>query len=148
MSWQLEPVSFHDLSRIQYQAHICRFGPDDDGALVLAFIGEMPPGSAGNDDATFMSFIAGKFVALTLPDCVVFDFRELTYSFGNSLGELPHAVHMQLPEMPIVLVISEKCCDGIATLFKGAASKGLLFSDLDDALARARDLACVFARDW
>ena len=143
MKWNLRNVSYSDLSSIRYEAQVCRFEPDNLEALLLTFSGRVPEGSAGNHDARFMSFITGQFVVLTLPDCVVFDLRDLAYTFGSSLLGLPQAAETELEGLPSIFVASEKCRAGLTSLLAptDTDTSAFLFDDLDSALQRAQVLA-------
>ena len=90
-----------------------------------------------------MSFITGQFVVLTLPDCVVFDLRDLGYNFGNGLGDVSHAAQAELEGLPCIFVVSDKCRNGLRTLLAppGAETSDFLFDDLDAALSKAREVA-------
>ena len=149
MTWTLDPLSFTELSRIKYVAQVCHFVPENLHALVLAFTGDVPDGSAGYNDSRYMAFITGQFVGLSLPDCVVFDLRELTYTFGDSLIGLPQAVYGEFENLPCIFVASEKCWAGLTTLLapRGADTSNFLFDDLDAALFKARELAQEFDRE-
>ena len=146
MNWKLRSVSYSGLSSVRYDAQVCRFEPDNLHALVLAFSGHVPEGSAGNDDARFMSFITGQFVVLTLPDCVVFDLRDLVYTFGSSLLGLPQAAETEIEGLPSIFVASDKCRSGLTSLLAPADTdtSGFLFDDLDSALHRAKHLASEY----
>lgn len=146
MDWVLENVTISDLSSIQYRAQISKSDGHDRRVLVLSFSGELPEGSAGNPDARFMSFVTGEFVSLAFPDCVVFDFRDLGYTFGNYLLGLIEAVDKAYEGLPIIYVASEKCRIGLTSHLASADSdtSGFLFEDLNAAMERAVVLAIEF----
>ncbi len=143
MKWSLKSVSFSELSNVTYEAQVCQFSPDNLEALILAFTGVLPSGSDGNNDARFMAFVTGEFVTLTLPDCVVFDLRNMAYSFGDGPLKLPEAAQHALEQIPCIFVVSDKCRAGLRTLLAppGTDTKDFLFDNLDSALEKAQELA-------
>jgi hypothetical protein len=80
---------FDELSRLLYRVFTCELGgKHNPTALVLQFSGVYGVGSAGNSDATFMRVITLAALSAWRSDAVVFDFRELTYEWGNSIWSL------------------------------------------------------------
>lgn len=146
MGWVLEDVTVSDLSSIQYRGRVSKSDDHDNRVLVLSFSGKLPEGSAGNADARFMSFVTGEFVSFVFPDCVVFDFRELGYTFGNYLFGLVEAVDTAREGLPIIYVASEKCRIGLRSHLASADgdTSDFLFEDFNAAMERAVILAVEF----
>jgi len=146
MDWVLEDVIISDLSSIQYRAQVSKSDEHDCRVLVLSFSGKLPEGSSGNPDARFMSFVTGEFVTLAFPDSVVFDFRDLGYTFGNYLFGLVEAVDTAYEGLPIIYVASEKYRIGLRSHLASANgdTSGFLFEDFNAAMERAAVLATEF----
>jgi len=60
--------------------------------LTLAFAGNYPPGSAGNDCAAEMVSFFFSVLVTTKPAAVLFDLRRLQYTWGDAIGGLAHVL--------------------------------------------------------
>src|SRR5688572_29074427 len=78
-----------DLSMLSQMAHSYHLaGADKNGlpcALIVRFSGSYGQGSQGNRDAGYMSAVAAAGIEGWQPKALVFDLRELTYSWGDRL---------------------------------------------------------------
>jgi len=103
---------------------------------ILSFSGNLPEGLAGNNDARFMSYITGQFVSLVWPNCVIFDFRQLGYTFGNYLLGLNEALDIVDEGLPVLYVVSEKCRVGLSSHLApgGGDTSGFIFEEFNVAM--------------
>lgn len=121
---------------------------DNIEVLIVSFKGTYPDGSLGRDYATFIS----KKVITGLidfdPDCVILDFRELTYNWGNSILRVFQEIEAlkdadktpEEPAFPILVLVSEKSKNGIVSLLTPATSNTIpnfIFEDINLAIKEA-----------
>src|SRR5579862_5459896 len=106
---------FRELSRLQYQILTSAIGGrHNPTALVLKFSGDYGIGTAGNGDAAYMRIVTRAAVSAWPCDAVVFDLRDMTYWWGNSIWGLfgnsipPSGVEA----LPRALVVSDLCRRG------------------------------------
>jgi hypothetical protein len=86
-------VRLADLSRITHAYHLVT--PPESAAgetLIIRFAGVYGVGSKGNSDAAYMKAVATAGLAAWGPSLLVFDFRELDYSWGDMLDPVLRAV--------------------------------------------------------
>jgi hypothetical protein len=112
--------------------------------LVVSFAGEYPDGSRGNAHGAFIAVSAMHGLLAFNAHCVVLDFRDLTYRWGNTLlgvfddiSQFKDAgAEPDSPPFPIVVVTSEKSRDGILSLVTplGQPAPEWHFEDLDAAI--------------
>jgi hypothetical protein len=125
---------FDELSRLQYHVFTCALGGRHNAtALVLRFSGVYGVGSAGNGDAGFMRVITQAALSAWHSHAVVFDLRELSYEWGDSIwgvfgrGIPPSGVE----RLPCALVVSDLCRGGFSSCL------GLvppMFDDMESAI--------------
>lgn len=146
MKWITNEVRYSDLSDIRYRAQTAASVDGRFTVLILSYHGDLADGSAANSDTRYMGFVAGQYVSLVFPDCVVLDYRELGYSFGDSLFSVNAAIESEYDGLPVVYVASEKCLAGLTTLLAPAGydTATFLFRDLGEAMDRAGELAKEF----
>ena len=85
--------------------------------LITRFIGQAGEGSGGNANSSFLKTVTAASVGLNLYDAVLFDLTALDYTFGDSFAavlEVPHSV--KGTELPVGIVVSDKCEKGIRSL--------------------------------
>lgn len=116
--------------------------------LVAAFEGEYPDGSRGNAHGAYIATAALHGVCAFDADCLLLDFRGLTYRWGNTLlkvfqdvsqfkdGELEPGE----PAFPIVAITSEKSRDALLSLVTpvGRGAPEWHFQDIDAAIEYAQ----------
>ncbi|MCR9201771.1 MAG: hypothetical protein NXI04_24255 [Planctomycetaceae bacterium] len=138
----------------------CAYGlVESDGAdlppvLVTAFRGTYPNGSRGNAHGHFISNSTVHGLAAFDPWCLILDFREMTYEWGNTLLSVFDNVNRFMDEkddesevpFPIVVVTSQKCETAFLSLVtrSGNSPPDWHFNDLD----RAIEYAVKQAREW
>jgi hypothetical protein len=132
-------------SELVWTAWHARAQDGDDVATVyrLCFSGTYPAGSRGNRDARLMMAITGAALAVDPPDAVVFDFAQLDYRWGGLLAAVFQLVtdrdrRYAVAAGPIALPA--------VTSLLGAAAAGVVFPTLDEAWARAAELAVARLR--
>jgi hypothetical protein len=126
---------FDELSRLQYRVSTCALGGKHNPmALVLKFSGAYGVGSAGNGDADFMRVITCAATSAWHSHAVVFDLRELSYEWGNSIwGVFGRGIQSSGVEgLPCALVVSDLCRGGFS---KCAGLVPAMFDDLESAIA-------------
>jgi hypothetical protein len=123
---------------------------DNIDVLVVSFYGEYPNGSKGKKHATFISDKVISGLINFDPDAIILDFRELHYSWGNSLlgvfqniSQFKDAGNEEgEPEFPAIILTSEKSKNGLLSLLTPATSKEIpdfIFEDEKDALKSAEE---------
>lgn len=120
----------------------------DTHVQVIAFAGEYGVGSAGNPDAAYMRAVVTSAAAAWDSVGLVLDLRELEYSWGNALMSVVQAAeHLHDGDddhpFPVRFVVSNKCRDGLSTLFDdmGEEESGWMHDTMDEAVAAVRDAA-------
>lgn len=138
----------------------CRYlmpSPEQTGSLrvlVAAFEGAYPDGSLGNAYGHFIACETMHGIHAFDPDCVVLDFRRLTYRWGNTLLRVfqdiadfkDAGIDAGEPRFPVVAVTSPLCREAFLTLVtpNGAATPPWHFEDIDAAIT----YALRRAKDW
>lgn len=112
--------------------------------LVAAFHGEYPDGSMGNAHGAYIATKALHGVHSFHADCLILDFRDLTYRWGNTLLQVFQDVSQfkdsdaepDEPAYPIVAVTSDKCTAAFLSLVTptGRPAPEWHFQDLDRAI--------------
>ncbi|MEC7119749.1 MAG: hypothetical protein VXW65_07590 [Pseudomonadota bacterium] len=116
--------------------------------LVASFKGTYPDGSLGNSHGAYIATAALYGVSAFDADCLILDFRELSYRWGNTLlmvfqdisqykdGELEPD---EIP-FPIVVVTSDLSRDAFLSLVTpvGSAAPEWHFQDMDTAIEYAQ----------
>ena len=132
---------FDDLSDIQYRIYTCDISAKRRAtAMVLAFSGTFGVGSAGNNDGVFMRMVTYSALSVWRSHAVVFDLRELTYTWGDKIAETfgcgvdPSGVE----DLPYATVISGRCRQGFSTCMSLVEPA---FDDVESALDNLRPRA-------
>lgn len=118
--------------------------------LVVSFFGEYPNGSQGKKTGTYISDKVISGLINFDPEAIVLDFRELHYSWGNSiLGAFQDIQQFKdagneedEPEFPIIILTSEKSRNGLLSLLTPATSTetpDYIFEDKNEALKKAEE---------
>jgi hypothetical protein len=115
--------------------------------LVAAFEGEYPDGSRGNAHGAYIASAALHGVSAFDADCLVLDFRELKYRWGNTLLKVFQDISQSKdgelepgePTFPVVVVTSEKCRDAFLSLVTpfGRSAPDWHFQNVDEAIEYA-----------
>lgn len=137
MTPKLETKTLESLSDISVTfslgEHPCRSYPRT--VLVMSCNGSFGIGSAGNADATFLVAMGKAGLEAFGPDGIVLDLRELSYEWGDMLD----AVFGVAGELPLAVVVGERCRIAIGTLCFGensatdATEEDWIFDSLSDA---------------
>ena len=128
----------------------CRFHfPKTDGeilrrVLIVSFSGVYPPGSEGNRHGEYIAIMAIYGLVAFEPACLVLDFSDLSYSWGNTLlrvfGEIDQYKNEKgEPPFPVLAVTSEKCRKGFLSLVTpvGAPEPEWHYHSLEQAVPAA-----------
>lgn len=130
----------------------CSFGRvESDGddelpkVLVVAFSGEYPDGSAGNSHGHYIAYSTVLGLAAFEPWCLILDFRELVYRWGNTLLLVFDQISRFMDgdntqtRFPVAVVTSPKCRDAFLSLLTkpGDASVDWHFDDMPSAIEYA-----------
>lgn len=109
--------------------------------LVMHVRGTYRSGSQGNPDADALVLTLHGMLRMISPDALVFDFRELDYTWGNRMVEVLRCDNEER-WLPIVrsYCVSERCRAALAGL---GLEHEVMFDDLGDAAAVARDEALL-----
>ena len=129
----IRDFDLNSLSNLEYRIKICRFGGERyTSALILEFSGTYRWGSQGNTDADFIEAIKAAALAVNHVDAIVYDFRNMSYEWGNSIWEvLPYTKHGLKPRKPVAMVISDKCRKGFSSCETAVPP---MFESLEEAL--------------
>lgn len=113
--------------------------------LVVAFEGEYPDGSLGNAHGHFIAAQALHGLHALDADCVVLDFRGMTYRWGNTLLQVFQDISQLKdsesepgkPPFPVLAVTSEKSRAAFLGLVthSGKTAPPWHFDDIDAAIA-------------
>ena len=122
--------------------------------LVVSFEGEYPEGSLGNGHATYIATSTLTGLKAFDADCVILDFRAMTYRWGNSLLQVFHDVAQfrgeegepGAPPFPVLAVTSERSRAGFLSLVTptGRPAPDWHLEDIDEAIAHG----VRRAREW
>ncbi len=122
--------------------------------LVASFDGEYPDGSLGNSHGAYIATSALHGLKAFDADCVILDFRAMTYRWGNSLLQVFDDIAQFRdsdgkpgePSFPVLVVTSEKSQAAFLSLVtpNGQAAPDWHFDDIDDAIAHGARKA----REW
>ncbi|MCP4218790.1 MAG: hypothetical protein GY765_29430 [bacterium] len=85
--------------------------------LIVSFFGSYPDGSMGSEHAGYIACMAMHGLVAFNPDCIILDFREMEYRWGNSLLKVFQDISQYKDEgkeqdepcFPVVAVTSDKC---------------------------------------
>lgn len=112
--------------------------------LVASFSGEYPDGSRGNAHGAYIATVALHGIHAFEADCLILDFRDLTYRWGNTLLKVFQDVAQfkdfdaepNEPSFPVVVVTSEKSREAFLSLVTpaGKANPAWHFGDMDRAI--------------
>jgi hypothetical protein len=99
---------------------------NDVSVVVLEFIGTYKYGSDGFGDGRLMQAIAECAIEMFDADALLFDFRRLSYQFGNNIWDgFPR-------DLPYHIVVSDLCRAGLGG--SDICNGPLLFDDFEVAL--------------
>ncbi len=109
--------------------------------LVMHVRGTYRPGSYGNPDADALVLALHGMLRMLSPDALVFDFRELDYTWGNRMVEVLRCDHEER-WLPIVrsYCVSDRSRSALASL---GLDPEVMLDDLGEAAAIARDEALL-----
>ena len=137
----------------------CSIGVVDDSStsdlpsiLVVSFAGTYPEGSRGNNHGHYIAASTVHGLAIFDPWCVVLDFRDLDYRWGNTLLLVFEYIERFMggdegdPSFPVVVVTSDKCREAFLSLVTptGGQPPEWHFDDVDAALS----YAVLRANEW
>ena len=106
------------------------------GILVIAFSGVYRHGSAGADDASFISAITYACVHAWNPKAVVLDLIDLDYQWGD---EMDAVLLPDVDPIPVSVAAGPKCAPAIETLLNTRTSDlDWMFATRDEAIENAR----------
>jgi hypothetical protein len=135
------------LSGLAHHIYGVQDGERETHIQVVSFAGEYRIGSGGEGDAAYMRGIVLAAVSAWDVGCLVLDLRELDYSWGYALlGVVEAPGELKDDDFPVLLVVSARCRDGVASLLQSAPESfgDVLFDSLEDALASARQAVRVY----
>lgn len=97
---------------------------ENEDVLIVRFDGEYPSGSQGNQHGKFINEQTLYAIHVFDPSCLIIDFRQLSYQWGNTLlgmfqdisqfkdaGNCPND-----PVYPVLIMGSDLCRDGLFSL--------------------------------
>lgn len=121
--------------------------------LIVAFFGEYPDGSSGNENGEYIATISMLGLQAFNPSCIILDFRELFYRWGDSILDVFGDIHQfkndktnpNEPSFPIIVVSSSKS-SGLLSLITeyGENRPDWHFFDM----VKAIDYAIEKAEEW
>lgn len=143
----LQPRSLSALSDLRYIYSTT----EDDSVLVVAFSGSYGVGSRGNDDGTFISAVTLAGLVAFGGGCLVLDFADMDYTWGNTLLKVFDDVRQYKdepgePAYPVLVVTSDRSREAFLSLVGKTeiAAKEWHFRDINSAIQAAR----AAARRW
>lgn len=151
---QIHPVNIEPPNGIE-----CSYGlagnptPDDvPNILIVSFSGSYPDGSHGNAHGHFIASSTMFGIAHFEPWCVVIDFRDMEYRWGNTLLTVFQQIDQYMPSdddgpaFPVLVVTSAKSRDAFLTLVTpaGGSAPDWHFDNINDALENA----VIRANEW
>jgi hypothetical protein len=148
---KLEPrhITTPDGIAVSY-SEVCDSGDSEFPKLLcVSFSGVYPEGSRGNQHGEFVARSTLTGMAHFEPWGLILDFRELEYSWGNTLLEVfEYVARFERPDpgepdFPIVVVTSEKCRDAFLSLVTptGKTAPDWHFDSIDSAIQHVAKLA-------
>lgn len=108
--------------------------------LIVSFSGAYPPGSKGNRHGEYIAIMAMYGLVAFQPACLVLDFSDLSYSWGNTLLRVFDEVGERgEPPLPVLAVTSEKCREAFLSLVTpvGASEPQWHYHSLEQAVPAA-----------
>ena len=113
--------------------------------LIVSFFGKCLEGSAGRNHGNFIARKTIEGLMVFDADVIVLDFREMNYTYGNSLLKVFQDISQfkdagnneDEPEFPIIVVTSSKSKSGVLSLLMPANSNEIPdwhFEDIDKAI--------------
>ena len=137
---QLKERKLEELSNLTYKIFTCPFKEKSYlDAIVVAFYGEYGFGSAGNEDAHFMTAIIKAALAAWVPQALIIDLRQMTYEWGDLIARAIDAGAGQYYDAPFptAIVISDRNREGLTSLISQelfADPEKWLFDSLETAM--------------
>lgn len=122
--------------------------------LVVSFTGDYPDGSRGNQHGHYIASMTLLGLSAFEPWCVVLDFREMSYRWGNTLLKVFQDVSQFMdagnepgePSFPVIVVTSDKCRTGFLSLV--TPSDGAEPSWHFDSIEGGLEAAFTMANEW
>ena len=98
--------------------------------LIVSFGGEYPDGSSGSAHGHYIATMSLQGLSAFDPWCIILDFREMTYHWGNTLLKVFQDISTFMnaenkpdePAFPILAVTSERSRSGFLSLVTPAGS--------------------------
>lgn len=155
MKYNLDQVQFSPPDGIESKFFIVDYSQTENKTiLVISFFGDYPNGSLGNKHGRFISNISLLGLHSFFADCVILDFRELTYRWGNSLLHVFQDISQFMDDesdttalkFPIITLVSEKSKSGLLGLLNHSrnAQPESIFENLEQAI----DYGIEKAKEW
>ena len=136
----MRTVDVQSLSALTCTLHLHRDEEHNIRVLVASFAGGYGVGSKGNGDGVFIAAETMRGLVAYDPCAAILDFREMRYSWGNTLLHVFQTVARYMdepgePAFPVFVVTSELCRDALLGLMGGEGRWH--FVDMDAALDAA-----------
>ena len=113
---ELRDFDIHALSSLKYRIRTCDFGGRwNPTALLLEFSGTYGWGSRGNADADFIAAIKAAALEILHVQAVVFDFRQMSYKWGNRIWNVLPCREPDGDPLPTAIVVSDRCKKGFSS---------------------------------
>lgn len=143
----MRTVDVQSLSALTCTLHLHRDEEKNIPVLVASFAGDYGVGSKGNGDGVFIAAETLRGLVAFDPCAVILDFREMRYSWGNTLFHVFQTVAQYMdepgePAFPVFAVTSELCRDALLGLMGGEGPWH--FDDMDTALTAATAAAAAW----
>ena len=111
--------------------------------LIVSFFGEYPHGSSGNKHGEYIATISMLGLQAFNPSCIILDFRELFYHWGDSILDVFGDIHQYKndatdpnePPFPILVISSSKSTGLLSLLIPDENNKpDWHFFDINQAI--------------
>jgi len=149
---KIREVSLSELSKIEYRMFLYNFteAPDDfagESALAMEFKGRYKIGGEGYEDSLFMTAMIHAALQVWYVKGLILDFRQLSYEWGNNIGEVILAGKSVMgSKFPTAVVVSDLCKNALETGrvvyevdYRSGRQAQWLFDDLDSALSFVKE---------
>lgn len=127
---------------------------DSTDILVVSFSGVYPDGSLGNKHGFYIALQTMFGVHAFDPDCIILDFRNLEYRWGNTLLKVFQDIsdvkdsgkNEEEPFFPVLAVTSQKCEAAFLSLVtpSGHPKPDWCFNNIDQAI----EIGVRKAKEW
>ncbi|PQO35112.1 ankyrin repeat domain-containing protein [Blastopirellula marina] len=148
---QLTSFDLHAMSDVQVRFSTGEIECEDYSRtiLVIHFQGTYGIGSAGNDDALYMTVIGNAGIEAIRPDGVILDMSQLHYEWGDMLDSVL-GIGDRSDSQSSAVVVGPDCREAIGTLCGGTTmdvcDQDDFFDDLADAWAYVRTRLTIAQR--